>query len=536
MSKHPPRRSFALLLAVAVAGQSAQAQIVGVNQLTRPALERDDLSRIKTAVDSSAQRYSVLRAPSRQLPWPQRRIAITLLTPEFTYGSNSQLPYSFNDGPIWQGRGINRQALAGLAITLGPLRIIAAPQFYSAENLRFQTIPYPQNLPEYRSVWATPFHQAPEGIDLPLRFGDQPLKSSVAGQSSLTLRLPVVELGLSTENVWWGPGKQNALLWSSQGEGVPAAFVRTREPIKTRAGTWDAWYTVGALRESDYFDHTPGNNRRSLGGIAINWQPPNSTGVEFGFARLVISADTLSGRTLGLPFRSVGRPNTVDKDSHRNADQITSLWARWAPPGAGFDAWVEWARFEEPASLRDLLESPGHSQGYTVGLQWAHPVRNTAVRLWGEATYLEPDPSLRIRPVGITYVSRSVAQSFTNRGQMLGAGIGPGASSQWVGTDWVHPRWRVGAYAARVRWDNAALFTPVVPEWRRQDISLINGLRVGGEWMHTRIFVDWAHEVRLNYLFQAWYSSYETGLTKGIDFVNNALTVTLSTSYQRSNR
>ncbi len=536
--RRQPHFAISLVLLVLTAS-AAQAQARGADEaaLVRPALERDELSRIATLLDSSASRYSTLRAPSRQLPWRNSRAAaITYLTPELTLGVNSSLPYGFNDGPLWQGRGLNVQAVAGLAVTRGRLRVIFAPQYVFAENTDFQTVPYPQG-PKYdRSVWATPFHPAPGGIDLPHRFGNQPVRSLQWGQSSITVRLPVVEVGISTENLWWGPGMQNALLWGSQGAGVPTAFVRTQAPVTTRFGTWDGWYSVGTLRESPFFDRTPDNDHHSLSAFAVTWRPPRTTGVEVGLSRLVILADNAPFTALFAPLASVGRPNGPDSLDAGSRDQITSLWTRWAPPGAGFEAWAEWARFEEPASLRDFLESPGHSQGYTVGLQWARRLRGGSARLWGEATYLEPSPSLRLRPVGTTYVSRSVPQGFTVRGQPLGAGIGPGASSQWIGGDFVHSRWRAGAYAARVRWDNATLFTSIVPELKREDISLITGLRLGGDWRRVHLLLDWAHAVRLNYLFQAYLTDPATGRTQGIDIVNDALTLTLSTPWRRGTK
>lgn len=524
------------VLALTAPAVRAGAQARGMDEapLVRPALERDELARVATLLDSAAPRYSTLRAPSRQLSWrTSRTTTVTLLSPELTLGVNSSLPYGFNDGALWQGRGFNVQAIGGLVFTRGRLRLIVAPQYGYSENADFQTIPYPQGPGKDRSVWANPFYPAPGGIDLPLRFGDQPVRSLQWGQSSATLRLPVVEVGLSTENVWWGPGLQNALLWGAQGAGVPAVFVRTKAPVTTRSGTWDAWWTVGTLRESNFFDRNPDNDRRSIGAFAVSWRPPRTTGVEIGLSRLVILADNVPFTALFAPLGSVGRPNGPDSLDAGSRDQITSFWTRWAPPGVDFEAWAEWARFEEPASLRDFLESPGHSQGYTVGLQWARRMRGGSARLWGEATYLEPSPSLRLRPVGTTYASRSVPQGFTVRGQPLGAGIGPGSSSQWMGGDFIRTNWRAGAYAARVRWDNATLFTSVVPELKREDISLIGGLRLGATWRRLNILLDWAHAVRLNYLYQAYLTDPATGRTQGIDIVNDALSVTLSTPWQR---
>jgi hypothetical protein len=148
-------------------------------------------------------------------------------------------------------------------------------------------------------------------------------------------------------------------------------------------------------------------------------------------------------------FRSVGQPNTdtIPASAQAGRDQIFSFFGRWLLAPANFEAYVEWARFEEPKSLRDFLEYPGHSEGYTLGFQWAHPVPPfTVFRLQGEASYLEPDPSLRLRPTAVTYTSRAVPQGFTNRGETLGASIGPGGSSQWLAADMFSDFWRLGAY------------------------------------------------------------------------------------------
>ncbi len=523
MRRHP--LSSILFAAAAALATSTTAKAQEGKRVTIPLLsgERDDHARLAQLAgwDSS---YLILRGPSRLTLAPA---GIAVVSPDLTAGANTALTWGLNDGPLWQGRGANLILTAGVTGSWGPVRLILAPQYTHAQNGAYQVVPYPQSGSD-RSVWANPFHPAPFGIDLPLRQGDAPLNRIDAGQSSLTWRGRILEAGLSTENAWWGPGMLNALVLGAAGPGVPSAFVRTAAPRRTRAGTFDAWLTVGQLAESPWFDRNPKNDARSLGGFALNWRPPGTNAVDLGIARVVIAAGNPSLATAFDPFRSVGRPNGPDSLSPGNRDQVTSLWARWALPAAGFEAWTEWARFEEPASLRDLLEMPGHSQGYTLGLQWLRPVGRARVRLWAEASYLEPSPSLRLRPVGATYVSRSVPQGFTNRGQPLAAAIGPGGSSQWVSGDWLRDRWRLGGFLGRIRWDNAAVFTPVVPEIKREDISLAGGLRAAGEWYGVRVLAEWAHSVRLNYLFQAYQSDDFSGRTHGIDVVNDAINLTFS--------
>lgn len=490
--------------------------------------EADELSRLERLSGADSTIPQTLRAPSRMLQGS--RAHLSLISPELFVGSNSHLPSGFNDGPLWQGRGTNLSLLAGGVLRMGRVQVVLAPQYVQSQNLEFQVIPYPQtgSASNRRSPWANPFHPAPAGIDLPFRQGDRPIRRIEPGQSSISVGFGGVTAGLSTENVWWGPALQDPITLGAQGPGVPAAFVRTTSPRRTRAGTFDTWLLVGRLEESAFFDANAGNDARGLGAAALTWRPPRASALELGVARLVIDARGPSGGLLLAPFTSVGRPNGPDSLDPGPRDQITSFWGRWAQPGAGFEAYAEWARFEEPASIRDFLLFPGHSQGYTVGFQWRRPVGAQAWRIWAEASYFEPSPSLRLRPVGASFVSQAAPQGFTVRGQMLGPGIGPGSSAQWMGGDWITRSLRVGAYAARVRWDNAALFTPVVPQVKREDFSLIGGLKASGEIAGVRAALDWAHSVRLNYLFQTYLVNPADGRTAGIDIVNDALTLTLS--------
>lgn len=494
----------------------------------------DDQGRLGGLLGLDSLRPQTLRAPSRLLAASPS--LITGIAPELFVSSNSNLSFGFNDGPLWQGRGTNLRATTGLIGRWRNVRLVLAPQYVQSSNRAYQVIPYPQTGPDSvrRSVWANPFHPAPGGIDYPLRMGEGPIRRLDPGQSSLTVAAGRVEFGVSTENVWWGPGMQSAIVLGPQGPGAPSVFVRTRGPWRTRAGRFDAWLVASALRESAFFDSVSANDQRALGGLAVAWRPPRTTSLEVGAARLVIEAGDPSLASFVAPFRSVGRPNGPDSLAPGTRDQLTSFWARWAKPGSGFESWVEWARFEEPASIRDLLLFPGHSQGYTLGLQWARPVTAGTARIWAEASYLEPSPSLRLRPVGASYVSNSVVQGFTNRGQMLGAGTGPGSSSQWIGGDWFRRSWRVGASFARIRWDNAAFFTDVVPPEKREDISLLGTVRAGADFRGMHIAADWTHSVRLNYLYQAYLTDPVAGRTAGIDIVNDALTLTITAPVRRT--
>lgn len=532
-----PRRSTRRLLAslalfLPLSGHAQSVSARGLVTLTSDAEERIRLGQI---TGRSGTAGYLIRSSSRF--WPPNDTttwSFTVVTPEIRAVRNSGLPYSSNDSYMWAGRGWSTEAMAGIAGNVGPVTVVLAPVAIAEDNKQFQVIPYRQDAKPARSVWANPFHPLPESIDLPLRFGDQRRRRVEAGQSSITVAAAPISFGFATENIWWGPGIRNAITLSSNAGGFPHAFAQLTRPLRSSWGVFDAQWIVGQLSESEFFDADSSNDRRGLAGLAITWSPNADSALTFGISRLVMSARDKRAFPLGAAFdvlHTVGHANadTSTTPIEHGKDQIFSLFGRWVLPESGFEAYAEWARFEEPVSFRDLLEYPGHSQGYTLGVQWAHPLAQRRVfRLQAEASYLEPDPSLRVRPVATTYTSHGVPQGFTQRGKNLGAAIGPGASSQWLAGDMFAPAWRFGVYLSRIRWDNGVAFEPIVPDFKRQDVTLLAGLRANYVWHGVDMGIDFAHAARFDYLYQAFILT--PTVTGGIDLINNTLTLTLSTA------
>jgi len=365
------------------------------------------------------------------------------------------------------------------------------------------------------------------------------LARTVIGQSHLTLSLPRVRLGLSTEHQWWGPAMRHPLLLGASSEGFPHLFVETARGLSTPLGQLSAQWLLGTLRESPVFDNAAANNRRALNGAVVALTPRGDSALTLGIMRLVMSSSAPRGlpfsRSLDL-FRSVGQPVQARLPvpvGGVQRDQITALFARYVFPAAGFEGYLEWARFAEPVSLADLLEYPGYSQGYTMGLQYSRATRAGTLRLAAEATNTEPDASIRVRPVATSYTSRTVPQGFTHRGRMLANPLGPGASGQWFAADLFASRLRLGAFAGRIRWDNATLWEPIIPQVKLEDITLLAGLRgslrVGPARLASRVGVEYTSAVRLSYLYQSKLLNWSTGENGGVDLPNRTLAITWST-------
>jgi hypothetical protein len=432
-----------------------------------------------------------------------------VLAPEVRVVGNSALPLSMNDGPLHAGRGLNGMVTAGVDIRFGGARLLLAPQLVAEQNLPFQVIQYPQGPTLTRSIWANPFHPEPESIDLPLRFGEGSHLRMDAGQSSLMVPAGHLEVGITTENLWWGPGIRNAIVLSNNAGGFPHVVVRSDRPLAGRMGSLDFDVIAGRLHESPYFDLDAGNDSRSAIGAAVAWHPPVTTALWLGAARLRIG-------------------------SGGEHDQMTSVFGRWLFPTAGFETYAEWARFQDPTSIRDFLEYPSHTQGYTLGLQWARPLASgRTFRLQAEASYLEPSASLRVRPVLTSYTSSAVPQGFTHRGEVLGASIGPGSSSQWLAADVFAASWRLGLFTERIRYDNGTLYEPIVPGFKLQDVSLIGGVRWSRKFGDAYVSVEFTDTARLNYLYQAYIADPIATTSGGVDIANRTVSLILSTAPRR---
>lgn len=504
---------------------------------------RLDRARIAEMMGQTKLPHLLLRSPSvllRSQDTPPVRLR--LLGPEVQFVHNSSIPWSMNNGGLWAGRGWSTRTIAGAALDLGRLHLVIAPEMVTIENRHFDLrVPWIERppIPPDRSEWQFEWYAyGPYSIDMPTRFGAERIQRVYPGQSSLSLAVGPIEIGTATENQWWGPGIGNALVLSNNAPGFPHAFVRASRPLRTRLGAIDFRWLVGGLRESDFFDTVSTNNLRSISAAAVTVGLRRPAGLTVGAARSVVSTATGWGDAWSGWFdvlRNTGRPNNVPFGDSAlypgGSEQITSLFARWVMPAANLETYVEWGRTELPASLRDLVQAPGHTQAYTLGLQWAREVRRPGhlLRVHVENTSVERSASFRTRPVGVWYTSRRVIQGYTNRGQPLGAAVGPGSSGQRIALDYSRPRVSLGLLAGRIRYNEDVRVISQFPSfksWCTHDIYLYGGARGA---LHSRFGSVELEFVPANRI-QAWFQ-VGSGCPRGdamVDIRNNTLRLTLS--------
>ncbi|HEX8392521.1 MAG TPA: capsule assembly Wzi family protein [Longimicrobium sp.] len=455
--------------------------------------------RARTAALRGGPAPGLLRSASTATPRAPGA-SLRLLAPWMEAGWNKEIPHSLNDGALYAGRGGSGRLSAGVEAAAGPLRLVLAPEVVWEQNAQFDSV-----LPDawdagQRARFTTPWYIGAHSADLPYRFGDGARTRVLPGESSLTLRLGAVEAGAATEAEWWGPGIRNALVLSNNAGGFPHALLRTSRPLRTPLGGLEARWIEGRLRSSAW-DTASAGRRRSLSAASLVLHP--AANLSLGVARAVYApADGgAADGAFGVFSRWAGAGDTARAHPF---DQVSTLFGRWILPGDGAEVYGEWGRHRLPSSPREMLETPEHTQGYTLGFQWARPALRGVIRLQGELSDLEKSATYRAEPTGSWYAGRAVPQGYTHEGQPLGASIGPGASSQWLAVDYMPRTAQFGVFANRIRWANDAYYDKPGGHnrYRAHDVNILGGARAGVAAGPFWAQAEWTAGRRYNYLFQ----------------------------------
>ncbi|MET0400153.1 MAG: capsule assembly Wzi family protein [Longimicrobiaceae bacterium] len=520
----------ALLLAALGASPPAPAAAQAPDSVPAPRVQpvpllgddADERLRVEQLTgDASTDGYLIRSASSRLLrrPGPAR----ALLAPRLDLTWNSEAPFSLNDGVLWAGRGLSTQVTLGAHARWGPLSLVLAPQLVHQANRPFEHLVTAAVVAGETPPW----YRGSHSIDTPLRPAAQGETFLHPGQSTLSLGAGPLAVGASTENGWWGPGIRNAIVLSNHAGGFPHLFLGTRAPVRTPLGSLEARLLGGWLSESAGFDTVRANDVRSISAVAVTLRPAFEPDLTLGVARSVQGAVRTRSAAAGHLADALSRwgsSSPGDTGTADRQDRIWSVFGRWVFPGDGLEAYGEWAR--QRSSVAGVFPERESAGGYTVGLQGVRGIGPRGLlRLQSELTTLEQPSSGGAQPS--FYTSPGVPQGYTQRGQVIGAAIGPGSSSQWLAADYLDPRWRVGVFGGRIRWDNDAFYATAraqIVGWPflAHDVSVFGGLRGSVEVRAFRLEAEWTRSVRYNYLFQNRGNSWETA-DDAVDVRNHTL-------------
>lgn len=417
------------------------------------------------------------------------------------------IPDSRGDGSLWAGRGISSLIRLGATIDWGRVHVAVAPELWHAVNRPYDLLPGRDSA---RSTFSSPFFTGRNSLDIPSRMGRARVTVLTPGQSAAWANLGPLDVGVSSSNLWWGPGARDGLMFGPGAAGIPRFFVRTPRPVATPLGRVSIDGFFGILTESRWFDGDTSNDHRSLSAAALSWSPRSSDHFTVGIARAVQRVARLDGSVLRRASDALRAAPELE------ADRLTMFFVRLVVPDAGMRAWAEVATPRPMGRLRDFLTVPGDNLAYQLGVEQL--IRHGASRwlLHAEAMTVEPGLMVRDRPSAFFYAGSGTPHGWTQRGQMLGAGTGPGSNAQWLSVDRSTNRWSAGVYGERVRWNNESLMPLYLATIFRHDVTMRMGTRASvrttlmGYRNDIALDVSWGK--RLNYLFQntTWIEAFRT--------------------------
>jgi hypothetical protein len=472
------------------------------------------------------------------------KMRANLLPLNFQTQINTDHPYGWNDGAMIPAKGLQTLVNMGVFAQYGILSLQFSPEVVLAANSEFETF----NQKHYDVVFAR-YYDIYNNIDLPVRFGTRAYAQIFWGQSSLRLNFKSVSVGLSTENLWWGPGIRNSLLMSNTAPGFKHFTFNTSRPLKTAIGSFEGQIIAGSLSNSGFPPLEPDhqyfgtdlyvpkpNNWRYLSGIIITWQPKWIPGLFLGFDQSSqMYGKNLNGLKDYLPIFSPVKSSTApNAPIDQGKDRRSSLFMRWLWPQEHAEIYFEWGQNNITTDLRQTLLTPENSRAYIFGLRkliLTHNAIDQGILIGVEVTQLQQNSIQKLTTAdGIWYVSKSIRQGYTNNGQLLGAGIGPGANMQSLEVSWVKGIKKIGLQLERYIHDNDFYNYAFHDsgDTRRHWTDLSIGAQ--GEWNYKNLIFN-ANITAIKTLNYQWYLLQNPGdfyVVKGTDAFNLNISAGLS--------
>jgi hypothetical protein len=171
----------------------------------------------------------------------------------------------------------------------------------------------------------------------------------------------------------------------------------------------------------------------------ITWQPKWVNGLFLGFSRSFYQYNEDLPRSMYgyLPvFTSFFKGSTKD-DVGLGRDQLLSFFFRWVLKKEQAEIYVEYGRNDHSQNATDLALEPEHSRAYLLGFRKLFKNgKDRDVELMFELANLQSPGTSQLRAVQPWYAHYQTRHGYTNRGQVMGAGIGPGSNSQTLGIAW----------------------------------------------------------------------------------------------------
>ncbi|UZD23041.1 capsule assembly Wzi family protein [Algoriphagus halophytocola] len=400
--------------------------------------------------DSNESVQTVLNYWKGEKPVEKKNVQFRFLPLIATTEINTKMPYGWGNKLMVPNVGLQTYLSTGFYARFHLLEVQFQPEYIFAQNKSYQG--FGTNFTS-RQKYARFFYW--NNGDNPERFSDQAISKFWWGQSSANLVAGPIALGISTQNIWWGPGQFNSLIFSDNAQGFPHIHLTTRKPLRTFAGNFEAQVIMGRLENSGlapsqneeynsmYFRKFDGD-WRYLNGMHITYNPSFLPNLFLGFNRTFQQYNKYRVKDFDgyFPIFEVFQKktlfengNSVIYDSNGQDQQVTVSF-RYLVPKGQFEIYGEFGRRDHSYDWRDFILNPEHARAYLFGFQKVFGLseKDEYIQVRGELTHQQESVNRYARYPGLignqTWHTHGLARGFVNYGQTLGVGSGVGSNVQ----------------------------------------------------------------------------------------------------------
>ncbi|WP_163381925.1 capsule assembly Wzi family protein [Cyclobacterium sp. SYSU L10401] len=457
---------------------------------------------------------------------------------------NSAYGFGINDGPMIPNRGMQYLFNAGVFFEYGPLSIQFQPEILHATNQYFQGFP----LDHWGSTWLQ-YYEWLNTVDIPERFGGSPYTQLGLGQSSIRLNIREFSLGISNENLWWGPGRRASLLMSNNAPGFLHLTLNTRKPVQTAIGSFEGQLIAGKLQASGfepphhnyvhantplYVPKRPDEDWRYLSGLVLTYQPKWLPGLFLGFSSVSQMYHTDQENLADyLPvFNGEKGPESISRPAADQRNQLSAGYFRWMDANGHFEFYGEYGSNGNSRSLSDFLINPDKNRAFSFGFTNLIPLKREEEFFQIGMEMTQTGQTIRevILARNSWYTHPHVRHGYTHKGQVLGFGYGPGSNVISLDASWVKNFNRLGFQLEYINHNNDFYYKRFeeIKDWRRKYVDIVPSILA--EWRFNNLLVSGTFQYvsTLNY---KWYleNHPEIYFVPGLD--QNTFVANIGVSY-----
>jgi hypothetical protein len=175
--------------------------------------------------------------------------------------------------------------------------------------------------------------------------------------------------------------------------------------------------------------------------MVISYTPKWVPGLFLGITRSFMIYHNEMGN---FPFISPSNKKNPNGGNEipQGGDQLMSSFMRWVLPNEHAEVYFEYGREDHSYNLRDFILEPDYARAYIFGFRKLFPLithPGQCLQFDLEVTQLEQNRTNTERSTIYFYADPNITNGhgYTNRGQLLGAGIGPGSDMQSISFSWL---------------------------------------------------------------------------------------------------